>query len=80
MKFDMSKLEDVTTPEERASAFEAGLNIARKVKRGQITRDQAVEELVKMGDHPLIARNFLLHVLDQAELDEEYRRSGLITN
>ena len=80
MSFDLSTLKDNNTPEERAAEFRAGMEIARKVKNGQLTRQQGIDELVKRGDHPLIAGNFLMHQLDQNELNEEYRRTGLRTN
>ncbi len=79
MNFDLSTLEYDNTPEERAAAFMLGMAVVRKVKSGQFTRQQGIDELTKLGDHPLIAGNFLMHQLDQAELDEEYRRTGLRT-
>lgn len=80
MNFDLSTLEYDNTPEERAAAFSASMEVVRKVRNGLFTRQQGIDELTKLGGHPLIAGNFLMHQLDQAELDEEYRRTGLRTN
>lgn len=78
MSFDLSTLEYDMTPEEREASFSAQLDIARKARDGHLTREEAVAELVKMGGHPLLAGNFLMHVLDQKELDAERERTGLI--
>jgi hypothetical protein len=68
----------------RISHQEAAANLASacalvdQVEAGTLTRDAALEELIRRGSHPDLARRFLRHTLDQDKLDAERARTGVI--
>lgn len=80
MNFDLSRLEYDRPIEEIEREFEAALALVDQVEAGTLTRDAALEELVRRGGTPQTARKFLRHTLDQDKLDAERARTGVIAD
>lgn len=80
MKNDPYFLERSITDEEVAANLEADLALVGQVEAGTLAREAALEELIRRGSHPQLARRFLRHTLDQDKLDEERARTGMIAD
>lgn len=80
MNFDLSRLEDDRPIEEIEREFAAALALVDQVEAGVVTREAALEELLRRGGTLQSARRFLRHTLDQDKLDAERARTGVIAD
>ncbi|WP_395740634.1 hypothetical protein [Prosthecobacter sp.] len=80
MNNDPHFLERSISNKELAAKLEADLALVDQVEAGIITREAALEELIRRGSHPDLARRFLRNTLDQDKLREARERRGIIGN
>ena len=80
MKFDLSRLEYDRPLEEIERETKFAFSLVDQVEAGTLTREAALEELIRRGSHPDLARRFLRHTLDQDKLDAERVRTGIIAD
>lgn len=66
--------------EEATSNLEFAFSLVDQVEAGTLSREAALQELIRRGSHPDLARRFLRHTLDQDKLDAERARTGVIAD
>lgn len=74
------QLERTKSLDELERGLVARLNIVHSIRAGQMTRDEGAAKLLALGGTKSRVAFFLLHTLDQAALDEERKRTGVITD
>jgi hypothetical protein len=68
------------SPEESMRHMTTAGEIAKKVKAGLISENEALQELLAMGTNEFSAKNFLLHALRQEELDGVKEKTGVVVD
>jgi hypothetical protein len=80
MNNDPHFLKRTISYKEAAANLEADLALVDQVEAGTLSRELALQELIRRGSHPDLARRFLRHTLDQDKLDAERARTGVIAD